>query len=211
MANMKFYMTPGSCSTGIHILLEELELIFEAYIVNLPAGDQYQPDYLAINPKSTIPTLVKPDGTAITEFCAIAYWLARTYPKAKLMPGDVDGDTRVLEILNYIVSTLHMQGFTRIFTTDNYAFNEADAERVKAQGEIIVKKGLALINQQLAGQAYVAGEFSIADAALFYCEFWAARIGIKLPEHCQAHYQGMLKRRAVIQVLKEEGYSSLFQ
>jgi len=211
MANMKFYMTPGSCSTGIHILLEELELIFEAYIVNLPAGDQYQPDYLAINPKSTIPTLVKPDGTAITEFCAIAYWLARTYPKAKLMPGDVDGDTRVLETLNYIVSTLHMQGFTRIFTTDHYAFNEADAERVKAQGEIMVKKGLALINQQLAGQAYVAGEFSIADAALFYCEFWAARIGIKLPEHCQAHYQGMLKRRAVIQVLKEEGYSSLFQ
>lgn len=210
MANMKFYMTPGSCSTGIHILLEELELVFEAYIVNLPAGDQYKPEYVAINPKSTIPALVKPDGTAITEFCAIAYWLARSYPKARLMPGDVDGDTRVLETMNYIVSTLHMQGFTRIFTTDNYAFNEADAERVKAQGEIIVKKGLALINKQLAGNAYVAGEFSIADAALFYCEFWAARIGIELPEHCQAHYQSMLKRRAVKQVLMEEGYSSLF-
>jgi glutathione S-transferase len=211
MPNMKFYMTPGSCSTGIHILLEELELIFEAYIVNLPAGDQFKPDYVAINPKSTIPTLIKPDGTAITEFCAIAYWLARSYPRARLMPGDVDGDTGVLETMSYVVSTLHMQGFTRIFTTDHYAFNESDRERVKAQGETIVKKGFTVINKQLAGQTYIAGEFSIADAALFYCEFWAARIGITLPEHCLTHYRRMLKRPAVRQVLMEEGYSSLYQ
>lgn len=211
MPNLKLYMTPGSCSTGIHILLEELELIFEAHIVNLPAGDQYKPDYLAVNPKSTIPTLVKPDGSAITEFCAIAYWLARSHPKIKLMPGDIDGDTLVIETMNYIVSTIHMQGFTRIFTTDNYAFNEADAERVKAQGEAIVKKGYAIINRQLAGRIYIADEFSIADAALFYCEFWAARIGIDLPEHCQAHYQRMLQRPAVRQVMMEEGYAALYQ
>lgn len=211
MANLKLYMTPGSCSTGIHILMEELELIFEAYIINLPAGDQFKPAYMAINPKSTIPTLVKPDGTAITEFCAIAYWLARTHPKARLMPGDADGDTFVLETMNYVVSAIHMQGFTRIFTTDHYAFNEADMERTKAQGETIVKKGFAIVDKQLAGKAYVAGEFSIADAALFYCEFWAVRIGINLPEHCLAHYRRMLKRRAVKQVLMEEGYSSLFQ
>jgi glutathione S-transferase len=211
MSNLKLYMTPGSCSTGIHILLEELGLIFEAYIVNLPAGDQYKPEYLAINPKSTIPTLVKPDGGAITEFGAIAYWLARSYPKTKLMPGDVDGDTLVLETMNYIVGTLHMQGFTRIFTTDHYAFNASDAERVKAQGRIIVKKGYAVINRQLAGKAYIADEFSIADAALFYCEFWAARIGIELPEHCQAHYTRMLKRPAVKQVMMEEGYTALYQ
>lgn len=37
---MKLYMTPGSCSTGIHILLEEIGLPFEVYVVNLMAGDQ---------------------------------------------------------------------------------------------------------------------------------------------------------------------------
>jgi len=210
MPNLKFYMTPGSCSTGIHILLEELGLFFEAYVVNLPAGDQYKPDYLAINPKSTIPTLVKPDGSAITEFGAIAYWLARSYPKSKLMPGDVDGDTLVLETMNYVIDTVHMQGFTRIFTTDNYAFNDIDAERVRAQGKIIVKKGYAFIDRLLADKAYVANEFSIADAALFYCEFWGARTGIELPEHCQAHYQRMLTRPAVKQVMMEEGYAALY-
>ena len=211
MANMKFYMTPGSCSTGIHILLEELELVFEAYIVNLPAGDQYQPEYVAINPKSTIPVLVKPDGAAITEFSAIAYWLARNYPKAKLMPGDVDGDTRVLETMNYIISTIHMQGFTRIFTTNHYAFHDADVDRVKARGETIVKKGLAIVNNMLAEKPYLTGDFSIADAALFYVEFWAARTDIDLPAHCLAHYQRMLQRRAVKQVMTEEGYSSLYR
>jgi len=54
MAATKLYMTPGSCSTGIHIILEELEEAFEAHIVNMPAGDHYKPDYVAINPKSTV-------------------------------------------------------------------------------------------------------------------------------------------------------------
>ncbi len=98
-ANLKFYMTPGSCSTGIHILLEEIGLVFEAYIVNLPAGEQYQPEFVALNPKSSIPVLVKPDGVALTEFPAIAYWLARGYPEAGLLPGDVEGDTLALETI----------------------------------------------------------------------------------------------------------------
>lgn len=204
---MKFYMTPGSCSTGIHILLEELELLFEVYIVNLPAGDQYKPEYVAINPKATIPTLVRDDGKPLTEFQAIAYWLARSYPKAQLLPGDPDGDALVMETMDYVVGTLHMQGFTRIFTTDNYIFNEPDSVRVKAQGEVLVKKGLALLDKVIANKEYVAGNFSIADAALFYVEFWADKLKMKLPDNCRAHYQRMLTRPAVRRVLMEEGYS----
>ena len=64
---MKFYMAPGSCSTGIHILLEEIGLVFEAYIVNLPKGEHLTPEYLAINPNGTIPTLLRDDGVALTE------------------------------------------------------------------------------------------------------------------------------------------------
>ncbi len=203
---MKFYMTPGSCSTGIHILLEELELPFEVYLVNLMAGDQHKPEYLAINPKATIPTLVKNDGTAITEFQAIAWWLARSYPKAKLLPEALDAEIRVLETLDYVVGTIHGQGYTRIFTTSNYSSNEAEHEQIKQRGYEIVSKGLALMNDLLAGQDYLVEHFSIADAALFYVEFWADKIKLELPANCLAHYQRMLTRPAVRQVLLEEGY-----
>jgi glutathione S-transferase len=203
---MKFYMTPGSCSTGIHILLEHLELPFEAYIVNLPAGDHRKPEYLAINPKSTIPTLVRDDGRALTEFSAIAYWLARKYPKARLLPGDIDGDTRVIETLGYVVGTIHGQGYTRIFTADKYTPNATDHEAIEARGREIVEHGFALMDDTLNGHDYVAGEFSIADAALFYVEFWADKIDLHLPERCRAHYQRMLARPVVQRVLREEGY-----
>ncbi len=86
MAPMKFYMTPGSCSTGIHIILEELDERFEAFVVNLPAGDHLKPDYVAINPKSTVPVLVREDCTVLTEVQAIAYWLGRSNPRARLWP-----------------------------------------------------------------------------------------------------------------------------
>lgn len=203
---MKFYMTPGSCSTGIHILLEELELVFEVYLVNLMAGDHLRPENLAVNPKGTIPTLVRDDGSVITEFQAIAWWLARAYPKAKLLPEDIEGGVRVIETLDYVVGTIHGQGYTRIFTTNNYSSDAAEHAAIQVRGREIVSKGLALMDGVLAGKEYVVGSFSIADAALFYVEFWADKIKLELPPNCLAHYQRMLQRPAVRRVLMEEGY-----
>ena len=203
---MKFYMTPGSCSTGIHILLEELELLFEVYIVNLMAGDQFKPEYLALNPRGSVPTLVCDDGTPLTEFWAIAWWLARSYPKAGLLPQSSEDEARVNEVMDYVVNTIHGQGYTRIFTTANYSSDEAMHEAIQASGREIVTRGLALMDEMLAGRDYVAGKFGIADAALFYVEFWADKIRLDLPPNCLAHYQRMLQRPAVRQVLMEEGY-----
>lgn len=203
---MKLYLTPGSCSTGIHILMEELDLVFEAHPVNLMNGDHNTSEYLALNPKATIPLLVRNDGSALTEFQAIAYWLARSYPKAKLLPGDPDGDARVIEAMDYVVGTIHGQGFARIFTTDKFALHETDFEAVKAQGMDIVNRGFAIINDSLSAQGYVIDTFSIADAALFYVEFWADKTGITLPENCLKHYRLMLERPVVRRVLMEEGY-----
>lgn len=205
---MKFYMTPGSCSTGIHILLEECGLVFEAHLVNLLAGDQHKKEYRAINPKGTVPALLLDDGTALTEFSAIAWWLGRTYPKRRLLPDNVADEVTVLGTMNYAVHTLHTQGFARIFTTERFSPDSSTHEMIKAQGKQIVEQGFALVNRQLAGRQYVVEHFTIADAALFYVEFWAERIGIALPEHCAAHYRCMLTRPAVRQVLAEEGYAS---
>lgn len=207
----KFYMTPGSCSTGIHILLEECGLVFEAYIVNLLAGDQYKPDYLAINPKGSIPALVLDDGTALTEFSAIAWWLARSYPKRGLLPTTLAGEVRALGLMNYAVHTLHTQGFARIFTTERFAPSSGDHASVQAQGRQIIDQGFAIVDRELAGRDYVDAQFGIADAALFYVEFWAERIGIPLPANCLAHYRRLLTRPAVRQVLAEEGYASVLR
>jgi len=206
MPAMKFYMTPGSCSTGIHIILEELEEVFEAHIVNLPAGDHFRPDYVAINPKSTIPALVRPDGSVLTEVPAIAYWLGRTRGRGKLWPKDAEAETRAIETMTYVAGTVHGQGFARIFATSTFARNPADHPAVQSQGREIAGHCFEILNKALAGKDYVAGGFSVADPILFYVEFWADKTDIALPANLAAHYERMLARPVVRQVLREEGY-----
>lgn len=208
MANMKFYMTPGSCSTGIHIILEELEETFEAYIVNLPAGDHFKPDYVAINAKSTIPTLVRRDGTALTETLAIAYWLGRSHPRRRLWPDDIERESRLLEGMAYIVGTIHGQGFARIFATSTFTRNATDYESVRGLGRDIVEKGFSVLSEALGREPYLAGDFTVADALLFYIEFWAEKTEIALPANLGAHYLRMLARPVVNRVLREEGYDT---
>jgi len=208
MAAMKLYMTPGSCSTGIHIILEELDEAFEAYIVNLPAGDQFKPDYVAINPKSTIPTLVRRDGNSLTEVPAIAYWLGRSHPRAALWPDDIEKSCRLIEAMAYIVGTIHGQGFARIFATHTFARNSLDHGSVRELGRDIVAKGFSVISAALGEKIYLADAYSVADPVLFYVEFWADKTGMTLPANLTAHYRRMLARPAVHRVLREEGYDT---
>jgi glutathione S-transferase len=203
---LKFFMTPGSCSTGIHILLEECEAVFEVTIVNLLAGDQNRPEYLAINAKASIPTLQREDGTALTDFQSIAWWLAHQYPRAGLISDDLEQQLKIIEAMNYAIANLHMQGFARLFTTDKFTPNESDHEWVRQQGMDIIDKGFSVVDCIISDQGYITEKFSIADAALFYVEFWADKTSIELPHNCMRHYQQMLQRPAVRQVLAEEGY-----
>lgn len=203
---MKLLYSPGACSLGIHILLEEIGKPYEAEAVNLREGAQFQPAFTSVNPKSKVPTLVRDDGSVLTEFPAIAYWLARTNADKKLLPDDVDAQARALEAMDYVVATLHMQGFSRMFRPENYSPTPGDADKVKARGKEIFEKGLSLLDKALAGKDFMAGSFSIADAALFYVEFWAsARMKMPLPPNCEAHYKRMLARPAVQKAMQAEG------
>ena len=211
---LKFYMTPGSCTTGIHILLEELELPFEVTIVNLQAGDHRKPAYLAINPKGTIPTLVLDDGAALTSFPSIACWLARRYPRKRLLSDDPFVSARTLELMDHAVNTVHGQGFTRIFTTERYlpeGLDTADTARwskaITAEGQRIVREAFDVIEIRLPETGYAMGaDFTIADAALFYVFFWASKTNIAMPPRCQALFERIRARPVVDQVLREEGY-----
>ncbi|MGC8476801.1 MAG: glutathione S-transferase family protein [Acetobacteraceae bacterium] len=203
---MKLLMAPGACSLGIHILLEEIGTPYQTENVNLREGAQFQPAFTQINPKSKVPTLIRDDGSVLTEFPAIAFWLARTHPGARLLPDDADGQARALEAMDYVVSTMHMRGFTLIFRPDILSPAAEGAEAAKARGREIFSRGFEVMDTALAGKDYLLGGFSIADAALFYTEFWAkARAGMTLPAHCAAHYARMLARPAVARVMAAEG------
>nr|WP_294550262.1 glutathione S-transferase N-terminal domain-containing protein [uncultured Rhodopila sp.] len=202
---MKLFYAPGACSIGIHILLEEIGQPYESERVNLMQGEQYKPPFTALNPKSKVPTLVRDDGSVLTEYPAIAYWLARTNPSAALLPEDVDQQTRVLELTDYTVSTIHMQGFARQFRPANFTPSAADEETVKARGKEIAEKGFAILDKALAGKDYAVGAFSFADTAIFYVSFWTKRVGIVLPPAVAAHFGRMTARPSVQRVLQQEG------
>ena len=203
------YFAPGACSLGIHVLLEEIGAPYDLEKVNLMEGQQYKPEFTSINPKSKVPTLKRPDDTILTEFPAIAYWLAATNPSAKLWPTDLDGQTAALEAIDYVVATLHMQGFARLFRPGNFAPDEASHEAVKARGREIIDKGFALLEGRLAGREWIAGSYSAADAALFYVEFWAvARMKIALPPNIAAHFERMKGHPAVQRMMQQEGLAA---
>jgi len=206
MAAMKLYMTPGSCTTAIHIILEELEEVFEAYVVNLPAGDQFKPDYVAINPKSTIPTLVRPDGTALTEVPAIAFWLGKARGRGRLWPTELEAEMRAVELMCYIAGTVHGQGFARIFATASFSPDPSGHAAAQDLGRRLVAHGFTIIEASLPDDGYAFGEFSVADPVLFYIAFWADKLSMALPPRVLSHYRLMLTRSAVQRVLREEGY-----
>ena len=202
---MKLYYAPGACSIGIHVLLEEIGKPYETAAVNLREGAQYQPGFTTVNPKSKVPALARDDGSVLTEFPAIAYWLARSNPFTGLLPDSIDLQARTLEVLDYVVATLHMQGFGRILRPSAFTPNAADEDAVKARGREIAGNGFAVLDKTLDGQDYATGAFSIADAAIFYVSFWATRFNMTLPANVAAHFARMNARPAVQRVLQQEG------
>src|SRR3954447_18892488 len=123
---MDLYYSPGACSLGIHGLMDEIGKPYGLKKVSLKDGEQYKPEFLGINPKAKVPTLVRDDGTVLTEFPAIATWLALTNRDKQLLPDNPEAQARALEAIDYVVSTVHMQGFSRIFRPSNFAPSEAD-------------------------------------------------------------------------------------
>lgn len=202
---MKLLYAPGACSIGIHFLLEEIGKPYETQAIALRDGAQYKGDYTAVNPKSKVPTLVRDDGSVVTEFPAIAYYLGASAPEKHLVPTGIEAQTRMLETMDYIVASMHMQGYTRIFRPEKFS---TDTAAVVEEGKKVVATGMKILNDQLAGRDFALGDFSVADAALFYIEFWHTnRMGAELPPNLAAHWQRLSARPSVQNVLKDEGFA----
>jgi glutathione S-transferase len=204
---MKLHYSPGACSLGIHVILEEIGAPFEAVRTPLKEGAQNRPDFQALNPKGKVPVLQREDGTALTEWPAIAYWLANSNPGRGLWPADLEAQTQAFALMDYVCGTIHPQGFSRLFNQARFAPSEADAPKVVEQGRAIAEKGFAVIEKQWAGGDWLlASGYSVADPALFFVSYWAVkRMGMTLPPKVAAHFARMLARPAVQRALATEG------
>ena len=204
---MKLFYAPGACSLGIHTVLEEIGKPFDLMKVNLrEPNDPGRAALTAANPKSKVPTIQRDDGSVVTEYPVIAHWLAETNPDANLWPKDPEHALRAAEAMDFCVATIHMQGFSRLFRPANFAPSEADHETVKARGREIMEKGYAVMADALGSKHWIAGDYSVADSALFYVEYWGAkRMHMTLPPPLAAHLDRMMARPAVQRMMAAEG------
>jgi glutathione S-transferase len=198
------YMPP-TCAIGIHVILEEIGKPYKLKKVDFAHHEHHKPEYLAINPKGKVPALIREDGSVLTEFPAIAVWLALTNSEAELLSTDPDKVARTLEAIDYIVATLHAQAWTRFFRPQNFTDIESEQAKIKQQGIEMARKGLMLIDNQLEGKTWLVGDYSIADCALFFFEFWSERVNWQLPRNVEKHFARMKERPAVQKMLSMEG------
>ena len=209
----KLYWAPHTCAIGIHVLLEEIGSPYETE--KLSTDHLTEPAFQAINPKGKLPTLRRDDGSVLTEYGVIAYWLGQTRPEAKLIPADKELETRGAEMMDYAIGTLHSQGFARMFKPARFEPQDIvhqaglGAARVRQQGREMVEKGFAILDHALGTRAYAGGDtLSIFDTALFYVERWASEVEIALPAALAAHLKRMNVRLAVQRVLQIWGEPS---
>ena len=80
-----FYHSPNTRSTGVLTLLEELAAEYQLHALNMKAGEQHTPEFLAINPMGKVPTL-KHGESIIAEQSAVYLYLGDLYPDAGLAP-----------------------------------------------------------------------------------------------------------------------------
>ncbi len=80
------YHSPNTRSSGTRLLLEELGVPYELKVLNIKAGENRQPPYLAVNPMGKVPA-IEHRGAIITEQVAITIYLADAYPEAGLAPS----------------------------------------------------------------------------------------------------------------------------
>lgn len=179
------YFAPGASSMAPHIALHEIGAPFESRPLSFTTKSNREAAYLAINPEGKVPALLI-DGRPLTEVAAILFYLARTFPKADLLPDDVEAEAQVISWMSFIASTVHP---------------------ARRQGLDHAKGIYRIADQRLGARDWAVGNYSIADIHLFRL-YWRFFNSLK-PEpgtfpHLDAHYARMMARPAVRRTIEIE-------
>ncbi len=193
----------------VHIALEELELPYRVVPVDIGAGDQFKPEFLAITPNYRIPAITDPDGPggkplSLFESGAILIYLAEK--TGKLIPA---GATERFVCLQWLM--FQMGGVGPMFGQYNH-FATYAPERLPYAVERYaneVKRLHRVLNKRLSNADYLTGaDYSIADIATFAWVRNPERRGIDLAEYpgVQRWHDAIAARPAVqhgVEVLSE--------
>ncbi|GAA3989791.1 glutathione S-transferase N-terminal domain-containing protein [Comamonas faecalis] len=146
----------------VSIALEELGLPYELHVLDLSAGEQKRPDFLAINPNGRIPAIVDHDADdfAVFESGAILVYLAEK--TGRLMPHDTKGRSRVLQWLMFQMGGIGpMMGQANVFYRYFPEKIQPAIDRYQAEGRRLFE----VLDDHLAHHEWLAGDYSIADIA----------------------------------------------
>ena len=166
-----YWPTPNGWK--VSIALEEMGLPYEVKPVNIGAGEQFTPEFLAISPNNRMPALVDPEGPdgkplSIFESGAILQYLGNK--SGQFYPADVRARAEVDQWLFWQVGGLGpMAGQT-------HHFRQYAPALIKDQRQIAygvrrytdeTNRLYGVLNKRLADREYVAGDYSIADMAIW--------------------------------------------
>jgi glutathione S-transferase len=105
---IKFFYAPHTCALASHIALVDAGASYETVRLDFRKEDQRKPEYLSVNPKGRVPSLVTERGV-LTETPAILAFIAQSFPAAKLAPlEDAFAFARVQAFNSYLCSTVHV-------------------------------------------------------------------------------------------------------
>lgn len=158
------YFWPTGNGKKITIMLEEVGLPYRVIPVNINKGDQFSPEYEAINPNNKMPSLVDHDAEGgplvIFESGAILQYLAEK--TGKLMPTDPHGKYRVLQWVYWQIGGLGpIAGQAHHFLRYSPQKIEYAMYRFRTETARLYK----VMDKQLGRHEYLAGDYSIADIA----------------------------------------------
>ncbi len=104
---MKLYHNAlSTCSQKVRLVLAEKKLPYDSQLLNLQNGDQFNPDYLKLNPKAVVPTL-EDHGVVYVESSLIIEYLDDAYPQVPLKPTAATDRFRMRALMRKIDETQH--------------------------------------------------------------------------------------------------------
>jgi len=203
---LKLYYAPNTCALASHIALEEAGAAYETVRMNFKTEDQKKPDYLKINPKARVPSLVTDRGI-ITETPAILLYIAQTYPAAKLAPLDDPFALAQVQAFNsYLCSTVHVAHAHRV-RGYRWTDDAAAIETMKQKVPQTVGECFLLIEREMFAGPWVMGkDYSVCDAYLFTLSQWLGADGVdigKTPKIAE-HFRRVGERPAVRKAVADE-------